>query len=55
MSEDLSVPILLDYDSYEDYFKIYKPQIIEKLFEVTMTDPRMMNNRRKHSSKHSGI
>ena len=42
MTEDLSVPNpLLDYDSYEDYSKIYKPQIIEKLFEVTMTDPRM--------------
>ena len=48
MSEDLSVPNpLLDYDSYEDYFKIYKPQIIEKLFEVTMTDPRMNEQQKK--------
>ena len=44
---DLSVNPLLPYDSYEDYFKLYKPQLIEKLFEVTQTDSRMSENQKK--------
>ena len=38
---DLSENPLSAFNSYEDYLVIHKPLIIEKLMELTNTDPRM--------------
>lgn len=44
---DLSVNPLSSFESYEDYFTINKPKLIEKLFDLTNTDPRMNETQKK--------
>ena len=36
-----------NYESYDDYFKIHKALIIEKLHDVTQTDRRMSESQKK--------
>ena len=43
---DLSENPLSAFNSYEDYLVIHKPLIIEKLMELTNTDPRMNESQR---------
>ena len=43
---DLTENPLSAFDSYDDYLVIHKPLIIEKLMELTNTDPRMNESQR---------
>ncbi len=46
MSELTENP-LSSFDSYDDYLVLHKPLIIEKLMQLTNTDPRMNDSQRK--------
>ena len=44
---DLSENSSSSFDSYDDYYKIHKALIIEKLYDVTQTDRRMNESQKK--------